>query len=51
MGRTLIRSLAPLAAITLIATACSDDDDGGDSSEPALSVAPDSVRGRQHRDQ
>ena len=27
MRRSIIRSLAPLAAITLVAGACSDDDD------------------------
>jgi general L-amino acid transport system substrate-binding protein len=43
MRRSFIRSLAPLAAITLIAVGCSDDDDGGGgSAEPTLpgSVAP-----------
>ena len=45
MRRSFIRSLAPLAAIALIAGACSDDDDdgGGGSAEPTLpgSAAPD----------
>src|SRR6188472_4308779 len=39
MRRSFIRSLAPLAAIALIAGACSDDDDDGGgaaSSEPTL---------------
>ena len=47
MRRSFIRTLAPLAAITLIAGACSDDDDeGGDGSAPAdLSVAPDASAG------
>jgi general L-amino acid transport system substrate-binding protein len=43
MRRSFIRSLAPLAAIALIAGGCSDDDDGGGgSAEPTLpgSVAP-----------
>lgn len=38
MRRTLIRTLAPMVAITLVATACSDDDDGGEAdTEPTLS--------------
>jgi len=43
MRRSFIRTLAPLAAIAMIAGACSDDDDeGGDGSAPAdLDVAPD----------
>jgi general L-amino acid transport system substrate-binding protein len=37
MRRSFIRSLAPLAAIALIAGGCSDDDDGGGgSAEPTL---------------
>ena len=37
MRRSIIRSLAPLAAVALIAVGCSDDDDGGGaSSEPTL---------------
>ncbi len=43
MRRSFIRSLAPLAAIALIAGACSDDDDGGGgAAEPTLpgSAAP-----------
>jgi len=37
MRRSIIRSLAPLAAVALIAAGCSDDDDGGGaSSEPTL---------------
>jgi general L-amino acid transport system substrate-binding protein len=49
MRRTFIRSLAPLAAIVLIAGACSDDDDGGGGSAEATlpgsggSAVPDSV--------
>jgi general L-amino acid transport system substrate-binding protein len=38
MKRTIIRTLAPLAAVTLLASACSDDDDGGTAEpEPTLS--------------
>ena len=48
MRRSFIRSLAPLAAIALIAGACSDDDDDGGaaSSEPTLPAsAPDAGPG------
>ena len=42
MRRTFIRTLAPLAAITMVVGACSGDDDDGGSAEPTLpgSVAP-----------
>ncbi len=37
MKRTIIRTLAPVAAVALIITACSDDDDGAADTEPTLS--------------
>jgi len=45
MRRTFIRTLAPLAAIALIAGGCSDDDDATDSSAADLSVAPEAGGG------
>ena len=45
MRRTFIRSLAPLAAIALIASGCSDDDDATDSSAADLTVAPEASGG------
>ncbi len=49
MRRTLIRTLVPVAAIVLAATACSDDDDGGTAeSEPTLDAdagAPEATSG------
>ena len=44
MRRSIIRSLAPVAALALVVGACSDDDDddgASEDTEAALSVAPD----------
>ena len=46
MRRTRTRIVAALAALTFVAAACGDDDDGGDADAPAatrgLNVALDS---------
>ena len=42
MRRTLIRTLAPVAALAMFVTACSDDDDDG-AADSAPTVAPDAV--------
>ncbi|MET0325691.1 MAG: amino acid ABC transporter substrate-binding protein [Ilumatobacteraceae bacterium] len=45
MRRTFIRTLVPLAAIALIAGACSDDDDATDSSDADITLAPEAEAG------
>ena len=42
MRRTLIRTLAPVAALAMFVSACSDDDEDG-AADSAPTVAPDAV--------
>jgi len=41
MRRTLFRTLAPVAAVALLAAGCSDDDDDGEAADSGPTVAPD----------